>query len=73
MHYAIRPWPWIIVALASLIVFPELSDIQSEFPNIADQYLGNDVAYPAMLTRLGPGWLGLVVASIIGELASQLF
>lgn len=72
MHYAIRPWPWIIVALASIIVFPELSDIKEEFPNIADQYLGHDVAYPAMLTKLGPGWLGLVVASIIAAYMSTI-
>jgi len=72
MHYAIRPWPWIIVALASMVVFPDLADIKQEFPNIADQYLGHDVAYPAMLTRLGPGWLGLVVASIIAAYMSTI-
>ncbi|XOV94326.1 MAG: sodium:solute symporter family protein [Bacteroidota bacterium] len=72
MHYAIRPWPWIIVALASMIVFPDLADIKQEFPNIADQYLGHDVAYPAMLTRLEPGWLGLVVASIIAAYMSTI-
>ncbi|MDH5610642.1 MAG: Na+:solute symporter, partial [Cyclobacteriaceae bacterium] len=64
-HYALRPWPWIIVALASLVIYPDLASIKAEFPTITDQYLGHDVAYPVMLTRLGPGWLGLVVASII--------
>ena len=71
-HYALRPWPWIIVALASLIIFPDLASIKEEFPNITDQYLGNDVAYPAMLTRLGPGWMGLVVASIIAAYMSTI-
>ncbi len=71
-HYALRPWPWIIVALASLIIFPDLASIKAEFPNITDQYLGNDVAYPAMLTRLGPGWLGLVVASLIAAYMSTI-
>ncbi|MDH5379481.1 MAG: Na+:solute symporter [Cyclobacteriaceae bacterium] len=71
-HYALRPWPWIIVALASLIIFPDLASIKSEFPNITDQYLGHDVAYPAMLTRLGPGWLGLVVASLIAAYMSTI-
>ena len=31
-HYVLRPWPWILVGLASLIVYPELSDIQKAFP-----------------------------------------
>ena len=44
-HYALRPWPWIIVALASLVLYPDLMSIKQEFPNIADQYLGNDIAY----------------------------
>ncbi|WP_020531562.1 sodium:solute symporter family protein [Flexithrix dorotheae] len=71
-HYALRPWPWIIVALASLVIFPDLDSIKAEFPNIGEQYLGHDVAYPAMLTRLGPGWLGLVVASIIAAYMSTI-
>ena len=71
-HYALRPWPWIIVALASLVIFPDLESIRQEFPNITDQYLGHDVAYPAMLTRLGPGWLGLVVASLIAAYMSTI-
>jgi SSS family solute:Na+ symporter len=71
-HYAVRPWPWIIVALASVILYPDLASIQAEFPNIKAQYLGNDIAYPAMLTKLGPGWLGLVVASLIAAIMSTL-
>ena len=72
MHYAIRPWPWIVVALASLIIFPDLASIKAEFPGIEDKYVGHDVAYPAMLTRLGPGWLGLVVASLIAAYMSTI-
>lgn len=71
-HYALRPWPWIIVALASLVIFPDLASIKAEFPQITDQYLGNDVAYPAMLTRLSPGWLGLVIASLIAAYMSTI-
>lgn len=71
-HYALRPWPWIIVALASLVVFPDLASIQREFPGITGQYLGDDVAYPAMLTRLSPGWLGLVIASLIAAFMSTI-
>lgn len=71
-HYALRPWSWIIVALASLVLYPDLMSIKQEFPNIADQYLGNDIAYPVMLTKLGPGWLGLVVASLIAAFMSTI-
>lgn len=71
-HYALRPWPWIIVALASLVLFPDLSAIKSAFPGIADQYLGEDIAYPVMMTLLKPGWLGLVVASLIAAFMSTI-
>ena len=71
-HYAIRPWPWILIALCSLIVFPELKDIQSEFPNLPADKLGHDVAYPAMLTRLPSGLLGLVTASLIAAFMSTM-
>ena len=67
-HYALRPWPWILIALSSLIVFPELSDIQKAFPNLPADKLGHDVAYPAMLTLLPSGLLGLVAASLIAAL-----
>ncbi len=71
-HYAIRPWPWIIVALASLVIYPNLESISHEFPNIDPQYLGHDIAYPVMLTKLTPGWLGVVVASIIAAYMSTI-
>jgi len=71
-HYALRPWPWIIVALASLVLFPDLASIKEIFPNIEDQYLGDDIAYPVMLTLLSPGWLGLVTASLIAAFMSTI-
>ena len=71
-HYALRPWPWIMIALCSLIVFPELSDLQSAFPNLPADKLGHDVAYPAMLTLLPPGVLGLVAASLIAAFMSTM-
>lgn len=71
-HYALRPWPWILVGLASLILFPDLQAIKEAFPNISDQYLGDDIAYPVMLTLLSPGWLGLVVASLIAAYMSTI-
>ena len=71
-HYAIRPWPWILIALSSLIIFPELSDIQSAFPTLAADKLGHDIAYPAMLTLLPSGLLGLVSASLIAAFMSTM-
>ncbi len=64
MHYALRPWPWILVALASLVLYPDLASIQQAFPNIEESKLGHDLAYSAMLTKLPAGLLGLVLASL---------
>jgi Na+/proline symporter len=71
-HYALRPWPWIIVALASMIIYPDLDSIRADFPNITETYLKDDIAYPVMLSKLGTGWLGLVVASIIAAYMSTI-
>jgi SSS family transporter len=68
-HYALRPWPWILIALASLVLYPELSDISTAFPNATP---GHDLGYPAMLTRLPAGLLGLVVASLIAAFMSTI-
>jgi SSS family solute:Na+ symporter len=72
MHYAIRPWPWILVALASLMVFPTLDDIHAAFPNIESQFLKEDIAYPAMMTLLPTGVYGLVVAGLVAAYTSTI-
>ncbi len=71
-HYALRPWPWIIVALCSLLVYPELADIQRTFPGLDEDLLGHDIAYPAMLTLLPHGLLGLLVASLLSAYISTM-
>lgn len=71
-HYALRPWPWIIVALASLIVYPTLDSIQAAFPHIDPSIVRNDLAYPAMLVFLPSGLLGLVVASLAAAYMSTI-
>ncbi len=71
-HYAIRPWPWILVALASLVVFPDLASIQAAFPGLDPGILGHDLAYPAMLAFLPAGLLGLVVASLAAAYMSTI-
>jgi len=71
-HYALRPWPWILIALASLVVFPSLESIQTAFPDIPSSQIGHDLAYPAMLTFLPSGLKGLVLASLIAAFLSTL-
>src|SRR5680860_1491542 len=72
MHYALRPWPWILVALASLIVYPDIASIQEAFPNISENKLGQDLAYSAMLTKLPSGLLGVVLASLVAAYMSTI-
>ncbi|HCR29381.1 MAG TPA: Na+:solute symporter [Opitutae bacterium] len=71
-HYGLRPWPWIIVALASLVVFPTLESIRVAFPEVDPSVIGHDMAYPAMLTFLPSGWLGLVLASLAAAYMSTI-
>jgi Na+/proline symporter len=71
-HYALRPWPWILVALASLIVYPELSDIRARFPHLDPSIVRHDLAYPAMLVFVPHGLLGLVVASLAAAYMSTI-
>ena len=71
-HYAIRPWPWILIALASLIIYPSLSDIESAFPNVDSSIIGHDIAYPAMLSKLPSGLLGIVLASLLAAFMSTI-
>ena len=71
-HYALRPWPWIIVALASMVVYPELSDISAALPHVDPALVGHDMAYPAMLRFLPSGMLGLMVAGLLAAYVSTL-
>ena len=72
MHYAVRPWPWILIALASLIVFPNLDDLQLAFPEISKSIIGHDLAYPAMMTLLPSGLIGLLLASLAAAFMSTI-
>ena len=72
MHIAIRPWPWILVALASLVIFPNIESIQMAFPHISQDKLGQDLAYSAMLTKLPSGLLGVVLASLAAAFMSTI-
>lgn len=72
VHYSFRPWPWIIVALASLVIFPDLASLRTAFPHIPADIVRHDLAYPAMLTFLPRGLLGLVIASLIAAFMSTI-
>lgn len=72
MHYALRPWPWILVALASLVVYPDIASIATAFPNVPADKLGHDLAYSAMLTKLPSGLLGVVLASLVAAYMSTI-
>ncbi len=71
-HYALRPWPWLLVALASIIVFPDLASLREAFPAVAPNVVGHDLAYPAMLTFVPAGWLGLIVGSLAAAYVSTI-
>lgn len=72
-HYALRPWPWILVALASLVVFPDLNAIRAALGGtLPEHQVSHDVAYSLMLTRLPAGWIGLVLASLIAAYMSTI-
>jgi len=72
MHYALRPWPWVIVALASTLVFPQLADIARAFPNVDPKLIGNDIAYPAMLKFLPTPFIGLMLAGMLAAYRSTI-
>lgn len=71
-HYVLRPWPWILVGLASLIVYPELSDIREAFPHVDPALVGHDIAFPAMLKFLPAGWIGLMVGGLVAANSSTI-
>jgi Na+/proline symporter len=71
-HYVLRPWPWILVGLASLIVYPQLSDIQRSFPHLNPSLVGHDIAFPAMLRFLPVGWMGLMLGGLVAANSSTI-
>jgi len=59
LHYVVRAWPWILVALVALVVFPNLDDPEMGYPLL-------------MLKYLPVGALGLVVASFVAAFMSTV-
>ena len=71
-HYAVRPWPWLLVGLCSMLVYPTLQDIQQAFPHVSPELIGHDMAYPAMLVFLPAGLKGIMVASLAAAYLSTM-
>ncbi len=71
-HYVLRPWPWLLTGLASLIVYPQLADIQKAFPHLDPSLIGHDIAFPAMLKFMPVGWIGLMVGGLIAANSSTI-
>lgn len=71
-HYALRPWPWILVGLASLVLYPDLMSLSNELPNVSPDMVRDDLAYPAALSRLPSGLLGLVTTSLVAAYMSTI-
>ena len=71
-HYVLRPWPWIITALCSIIVYPDLAAIKSAFPAADPALIGHDSAFPAMLKFLPVGFVGLMVGGLIAANSSTI-
>lgn len=72
VHYAVRPWPWIIIGLASIVLFPDLQSLALAFPDLNEDFIKNDLAYAAMLSYLPAGLLGLVITSLIAAFMSTI-
>ena len=73
MHYALRPWPWILVALASTLIYPApLATSRRPSPYVDPKLIGNDMAYPAMLRFLPAGFLGLMIAGMLAAYRSTI-
>lgn len=82
-HYVLRPWPWIIVGLASLYFFPPFSLSAQNFlaPELLDDHsyllyrmsVDPELAYPEMMVRFLPiGLKGLMVASLLAAFMSTM-
>ena len=71
-HYVLRPWPWIITALCSIIVYPDLASIKAAFPAADPTLIGHDSAFPAMLMFLPVGFVGLMIGGLIAANSSTI-
>jgi Na+/proline symporter len=60
------------VGLASLVVYPTMTDLRHAVPNVDPSLVGDDMAYPIMLRFLPVGWLGLMLGGLIAANSSTI-
>ncbi|MCQ2914170.1 MAG: Na+:solute symporter [Alphaproteobacteria bacterium] len=73
LHYSIRPWPWMLVALASLVLYPNHEALVLALKGVVPEHqIGADVAYSLMINKIPHGWLGLVITSMVAAYVSTL-
>ena len=58
-HYALRPWPWIVVALVSMVLYPGLADPESGYVKV-------------MVDHLPPFWRGFLLAAFFAAYMSTI-
>jgi len=75
LHYVVRTWPWILVGLAALVIYP-VGAAPEGFPDpaaAARVLEDREAAYPVLMVRLlPPGVLGLLVASLVAAFMSTV-
>jgi len=71
-HYVLRPWPWMLVGLASIVVYPQLADLRKALPNVDPSLIGHDIAFPVMLRFMPAGWIGLMVGGLVAANSSTI-
>ncbi len=68
-HYTLRPWPWILVALVAMVVYPNLGDPEHANPMLQDPEAG----YPLLMLRYLPiGLLGLMLTAFLAAFMSTI-
>jgi len=73
-HYLIRTWPWILVGLVALVVFPLVPEQGAEVsPEYARVIGDREAAYPVLIVKLlPPGLVGLLAASLVAAFMSTI-
>ena len=73
IHYMVRVWPWFIVGLAALVLIPLGQETESLNGAGALAAKDREMAWPVLMAHLlGPGWLGIVLTSLLAAFMSTV-
>ena len=73
IHYMVRVWPWFIVGLAALVLIPLGQETASLNGAAALAAADREMAWPILMAHLlGPGWLGIVLTSLLAAFMSTV-